>query len=75
MFNVADNISITAAASDPDGSISKVEFFQGSTKLGERTTSPYTFTWNNVSGGAYSLSAVATDNQNVTSTSAPVNLS
>jgi hypothetical protein len=72
VFNVSDNISITASGSDADGSISKVEFFQGATKLGERTANPYTIIWNSAPGGAYSLSAVATDNQNVASTSTPI---
>jgi hypothetical protein len=74
VFNALDNINITASASDPDGSISKVEFFQGTTKLGERTTNPYSITWSNVAGGTYSLSAVATDNQNLTSTSTSVTI-
>ena len=47
------NITITANASDSDGSIGKVEFFQGATKLGEAAAAPYTFVWNNVSAGAY----------------------
>jgi hypothetical protein len=73
VFNTGDNILMAATASDVGGSISKVEFFQGTTKLGESTASPYTFTWNNVAGGSYLLTAVATDNQGMTTTSAPVN--
>lgn len=41
VFAAVANITINATASDPDGTITKVEFFQGSTKLGESTTSPY----------------------------------
>ena len=52
---------LSANASDPDGTISKVEFFQGATKLGETNTAPYQFTWNNVPAGLYSLTARATD--------------
>ena len=74
VLNVSSNITVTASASDSDGSVSKVEFFQGSTKIGEDTSSPYTITWNNVPAGIYSLYAVATDNQNSTTTSAPVNI-
>ncbi|MCX7806675.1 MAG: Ig-like domain-containing protein, partial [Planctomycetota bacterium] len=40
-FTAPANITITANAADSDGSIAKVEFFNGSTKLGEDTTSPY----------------------------------
>ena len=49
------NFTITANASDSDGSIGKVEFFQGATKLGEAAAAPYTFVWNNVSAGAVQL--------------------
>ena len=65
----ASNINITANASDTDGSISKVEFYNGNTKLGESTTAPYAFTWANVAAGTYAIAAKATDNQGATSTS------
>lgn len=61
-FTAPASISITATASDSDGSISKVEFYDGSTKIGEDATSPYSFTWNNVAAGNYSLIAKASDN-------------
>jgi len=73
-FNGGDNITITANASDSDGSITKVEFFQGSTKLGEDTSSPYSFTWNNVSAGSYNLTATATDNGGATGSSSAVSI-
>ena len=73
-FTAGANITIEAAASDSDGSVSKVEFFQGTTLLGEDTTSPYSFTWNNVTAGSYSLTAKATDNLGAVTTSAVVNI-
>ncbi|MGE5497377.1 MAG: carbohydrate-binding protein, partial [Syntrophothermus sp.] len=60
------NIEIKVDAKDPDGSISKVEYFNGSTKLGENAASPFTFTWQNVAAGSYQLKAVATDNGGLT---------
>jgi YD repeat-containing protein len=68
------NITINATAADNDGGVSKVEFFQGSTKLGEDMTSPYSFTWNNVSVGGYSITARATDSDGATATSSSVNI-
>ena len=68
------NIKLTAAASDPDGSITKVEFYQGSEKIGEATTAPYTIVWSNVQVGTYELKARAFDNQNAENTSATVNV-
>ena len=73
-FPAGSTLNLTATASDPGGSVTKVEFFQGSTKLGEDLTSPYTFDWVNVPAGNYVLTAKATDNSNNTATSAPVNI-
>ncbi|MCF4102194.1 DUF4082 domain-containing protein [Gillisia sp. M10.2A] len=69
------DIIFEASASDADGSITKVEFFQGSTKLGEDLSSPYSFNWSNVATGNYILTAVATDNEGATTTSVAVNVS
>lgn len=68
-------ITIAATASDADGTVSKVEFYNGSTLLGTDTSSPYSYTWNNVGVGTYQLTAKAYDNQNVSKTSSAVNVS
>jgi hypothetical protein len=68
-FDVPANITISADAFDTDGNITKVEFYQGSTKLGEVFSSPYNYDWNNVSSGTYSLSVKATDNSGAVITS------
>ena len=74
-FPTGSNITITADANDSDGTVSKVEFFEGANKLGEDTTGPsYSFTWNNVAAGSYTLSAKATDNDGATGTSDPVGI-
>lgn len=68
-FTPPASISITATASDADGSITKVEFYNGTTKIGEDTSSPYAYTWNNVAAGSYSIMAKATDNDGGTGSS------
>ena len=73
-YTAPASISITANALDSDGTVSKVEFFQGSTLLGSVTGSPYSFTWNNVSAGNYSLTARATDNSGAATMSSPVSV-
>ena len=73
-FTAPANITLTATAADTDGSVSKVEFFQGATKLGEALSGPYTITWSNVGVGAYSLTARATDNAGATTTSSAVSI-
>ena len=55
-------IAITAAPTDADGTISRVEFYQGTTLLGSKTSAPWTYNWTGVAKGNYSLSAKAFDN-------------
>jgi hypothetical protein len=66
-FTAPASISITATASD-DGSVTKVEFYNGTNFLGSDATSPYTFTWSNVAAGTYTIHAKATDNSGNSST-------
>ena len=54
-------ITVTATASDPDGTITKVEFFEGATKIGTATTSPYSIAWTPTTVGRVQLQARATD--------------
>src|SRR5690554_6887061 len=63
-FNAPANITLTADASTTSGYISRVEFYNGGTKLGEDNSAPYSYTWNNVSADTYSVTAVAIDNSN-----------
>jgi hypothetical protein len=74
VFNAGTNIAIGANAADTDGTITKVEFYQGSTLLGQSTIAPYNFVWNNPPVGTYALTAKATDNNGATSLSAVVNV-
>jgi parallel beta-helix repeat protein len=74
-FPASANITITANALDSDGSISIVEFYNGSTKLGSKSAAPYSFTWNNVAAGNYSLTVVATDNLNAKTISSAISIS
>jgi hypothetical protein len=69
-FTAPANVTLSATASDSDGLVTKVEFFNGATKLGEDTTAPYSFTWSGVSAGSYTLTARATDDVGGTATSA-----
>jgi beta-glucanase (GH16 family) len=62
IFNVNDDITITADAADSDGTVSKVEFYEGSNLLGQDLTAPYSFVWNDVAAGTYLITAKVTDN-------------
>jgi YD repeat-containing protein len=71
-FTSGSTIVIDATATDNDGTVSKVDFYQGATLLGTDTSSPYTFIWNNIPSGGYSLTAKATDDNGAVTTSSAV---
>jgi len=73
-YTAPATITIDATTSDPDGSVVKVEFYNGTTRLGERTSAPWSFTWKDVKEGTYSFTAAATDNSNSRTVSAPVDV-
>ncbi len=75
IFLAPANIAIAVTANDSDGTVTNVEFFQGATKLGQDTNSPFTFAWNGVTAGIYTLTARATDNRGAMTTSASINIS
>ncbi|MEV4580867.1 glycoside hydrolase family 48 protein [Nonomuraea jabiensis] len=73
-FTAPATVPIAANASDSDGTISKVDFYQGTTLLGTDTSAPYSYSWTNVAAGSYSITARATDNGGATTTSTPVGI-
>jgi hypothetical protein len=73
-FTAPASVTITADASDADGTISSVQFFNGSTLLGTDATSPYSFAWTNIAAGTYAITAKATDNSGAVTISAAVGL-
>jgi len=69
-FTAPATVTLAATASDSDGTVAKVEFFNGQTKLGDDTSAPYNFTWNGITAGTYTLTARATDDLGGATTSA-----
>jgi pectate lyase len=67
--------TLQASASDADGTVDRVEFFQGSVSLGVSTTEPYQVALSGVAVGDYIYTAVATDNNGASTTSAPLAIS
>ncbi|MHB9025224.1 MAG: Ig-like domain-containing protein, partial [Armatimonadota bacterium] len=72
--NAPATVSIMADAADSDGTISKVEFYQGANLLNTDTLAPYSYDWTDVPAGSYALTAKAYDNDNVPTTSSVVNI-
>ena len=73
-FSAPATVDLAADASDADGTIAKVEFLNGTTKLGEDVSAPYTFTWTGIGPGSYPLAARATDDSGQVVTSAPATI-
>ncbi len=67
-------VTLQAQASDTDGRIVKVEFFNYGVKFAEDTTSPYGFTGTNIEPGTYLLTAKATDDSSAVTISDTVHL-
>ena len=73
-FTAPATVALSATASDPDGSVAKVDFYAGSSLVGTSTSAPYGATWNNVAAGSYTLTAVVTDDGGTQATSSPVSI-
>jgi hypothetical protein len=67
-------VTIIATAVDADGTVSRVEFYANSAKIGEDTSSPFGLAWSSMGTGEFALQAVAYDNFGFPGTSAVVRL-
>ena len=74
VFASPANLKIGATASVSSGTVTNVTFFNGTTPLGSAQSAPFNITANNLTTGAYRLTAVATA-AGVSGTSAVVNVS
>ncbi len=72
VFQTGVAISLESSASDGDGEIANVAFYQGGVLLKTATNAPYTHTWIGAGAGVHGLVAVATDNGGLAATSAVV---
>lgn len=70
--NAPASLAVTATAQDADGSVAKVEFYIDTLLVGADTVAPYSINMENVKAGTYNLTAKATDNKGLTTTSAAV---
>jgi hypothetical protein len=73
-FQAPAAITIAAEAADSDGTVSQVSFYAGTTLIGTDSSSPFSTAWINVAAGNYTLTAIATDNLGMTTTSGPVHV-
>ena len=73
-FTLPVAITLVANASDTDGFISKVEFYDGAVKIGESTTAPYNFAWSTAAPGSHTITARAIDSGLAVTTSAAISI-
>jgi hypothetical protein len=73
-FAAFSTIPLAASAASPDGTVTNVAFYLGSTLLANVTSAPFTYGWVNTAAGLYSLTALATDSHGLTATSSVVSV-
>lgn len=76
-FTALATITIAANASETGGTISRVEFYAASSTsalLFSDTVAPYTYTWQKVPAGVYSITAKAYDTNGKSTISSPVSI-
>jgi glucose/arabinose dehydrogenase len=64
--------SVTANAADADGTVTKVEFFDGTALIGTDASSPWSITWTPATTGGHTLTTKATDDDGAVATSSVV---
>lgn len=65
-------VKLLANADDADGTITKVEFHSGNELIGATTTFPYSFPWQVLAAGTFTVTATATDDKGEKTTSRSV---
>jgi hypothetical protein len=65
-------ITVSANATDSDGTIARVEFYAGKKLIGSDTSAPFSFEWTGASVGNVTLTAKAIDNLGASTTSSGV---
>jgi len=73
-FAAPASFTLSANASDSDGTVSKVEFYQNNTLLSTATTAPYSYNVQNLPVGSYAFTAKAYDNAGAVTTSTPISV-
>ncbi|GAB3154587.1 glycoside hydrolase family 48 protein [Micromonospora sonneratiae] len=64
-FEAPADVPLTATASDPDGTIAKVEFYRNGLLVNTDTTAPYSYLLEDQPAGSYTVQAKAYDNANL----------
>lgn len=71
-LGVNSTVTISANATDADGTVTQVQFFQNGTSIATDTTAPFSTSWTPTTPGTYTLTAIATDSRGNSSLAAAV---
>jgi plastocyanin len=74
LFPAQANVQVSASASDPDGTVTNVQFLNNGVPFATSTVAPFAVTLNNVAPGYLNLRARAMDNSALVTTSAPATI-
>ncbi|MEY3417248.1 MAG: hypothetical protein RL060_1360 [Bacteroidota bacterium] len=74
IVSVGSDVQINTNATDTDGSITKVAFYNGPNLLTTVTNSPFNYVLKNIRQGTYTLTAVSTDNYGAETTSSSITI-
>ncbi len=73
-FEQGADITIETDVLDTNGQVIKVEFYARASEIGEATSPPFSFVWNNVQRGGYYLTAKVFDDDDNSTYSDPVKI-
>lgn len=73
-FTEGQVISLQVNATDADGSVAAVDFYDGATLLAHVTSAPWRFNWSSAALGPHALSAIAYDNLAASQSTPTVNV-
>ena len=73
-LTLSQPVTLAVDANDPDGVVTRVEFWAGTNLVGVATNAPYSIVWSNTIAGARLLTAVATDDRGAFTTSPTLSL-
>jgi len=73
-FEAPGPVMLAATASDADGTVARIDFYDGTTLLGSDTTAPFEVAWTDLDPGAYDVVAFARDDGGAVTASAPARI-
>ncbi len=71
-FDFGVPIGLELAASDADGAVVNVAYFDGPRRIGEATMQPFSFNWTDATVGSHLITAIATDDRGLQTVSTAI---